>query len=146
MYKQIDRGISSLLALKRGVDELADTVKVTLGPKGRPVILETAYGASILTKDGVTVAQNILLKDPVENQGAKLVRDVTSKTNDVSGDGTTTSAVLTQAIISEGVKSISGGVNGQTIKTGIDKAAKAIVEALVKSSVFKLSEFGFAEE
>lgn len=135
MYKQIDRGISSLLALKRGVDELADTVKVTLGPKGRPVILETAYGASILTKDGVTVAQNILLKDPVENQGAKLVRDVTSKTNDVSGDGTSTSAVLTQAIISEGVKSISGGVNGQTIKTGIDKASKAIVEALVKSSV-----------
>ncbi|MFN3428138.1 MAG: chaperonin GroEL [Candidatus Thermochlorobacter sp.] len=121
-------------ALKRGVDKLADAVKVTLGPKGRNVVIEKKFGAPTVTKDGVTVAKEIELEDPLENMGAQMVREVASKTSDVAGDGTTTATVLAQAIFREGLKNVTAGANPMDLKRGIDMAVSAIVEELKKIS------------
>jgi chaperonin GroEL len=120
--------------LKKGVDTLANAVKVTLGPKGRNVILDKKYGAPAITKDGVTVAKDIELKDPIENMGAQLVKEVASKTADMAGDGTTTATVLAQAIFNAGIKNVAAGANPMDLKRGIDKAVAAIVESLKKQS------------
>jgi chaperonin GroEL len=120
--------------LKKGVDALSNAVKVTLGPKGRNVIIEKSYGAPVVTKDGVTVAKEIELKDAVENMGAQMVKEVASKTSDVAGDGTTTATVLAQAIISTGLKNVTAGANPMDLKRGIDKAVTAIVADLKKQS------------
>jgi len=118
----------------RGVDILADTVKVTLGPKGRNVVFSKSFGAPRITKDGVTVAKEIELADPFENMGAQMVREVASKTNDTAGDGTTTSTVLAQAIVREGVRALAGGMNPMGLKRGVDKAVTAVVDSLKKRS------------
>ena len=121
MAKQILFNEQARQAAKRGVDILADTVKVTLGPKGRNVILDKGFGAPTITKDGVTVAKEIELEDKFENIGAELVKEVASKTNDVSGDGTTTATILAQAIIAEGLKNVTAGSSPIGIKRGIEK-------------------------
>ena len=118
----------------RGVDTLANAVKVTLGPKGRNVIIEKSFGAPRTTKDGVTVAKEIELEDKFENMGAQMVREVASKTNDVAGDGTTTATVLAQAIVREGLKSVAAGMNPMDLKRGIDAAVKQAVEEIKKRS------------
>ena len=128
--KQISYSTESRDKLKAGVDALANAVRVTLGPKGRNVIIEKKFGAPHITKDGVTVAKEIELEDPFENMGAQLVKDVASKTNDVAGDGTTTATVLAQAIIGPGLKSITAGANPMDLKRGIDKAVHAVVAEL----------------
>src|SRR6478752_10805732 len=116
----------------RGVDILADAVKVTLGPKGRNVVLEKSYGAPRITKDGVTVAKEVELLDKFENMGAQMVREVATKTSTVAGDGTTTATVLAQAIVREGAKGVAAGLNPMDLKRGVDQAVKAIVEELQK--------------
>ncbi|HTK82739.1 MAG TPA: chaperonin GroEL [Bacteroidota bacterium] len=121
-------------ALKRGVDKLADAVKATLGPKGRNVVIDKKFGAPTVTKDGVTVAKEIELEDPIENMGAQMVREVASKTSDVAGDGTTTATVLAQAIVREGMKNVTAGANPMDLKRGIDLAVKKVVEELKKIS------------
>ncbi|MDG2062612.1 MAG: chaperonin GroEL, partial [Flavobacteriaceae bacterium] len=121
--------------IKRGVDALADAVKVTLGPKGRNVIIGKAFGAPQVTKDGVTVAKEIELEDALENMGAQMVKEVASKTNDLAGDGTTTATILAQAIVKEGLKNVAAGANPLDLKRGIDKAVKAVVETLEKQAV-----------
>src|SRR5579884_3200056 len=121
-------------ALERGVNRLADAVRLTLGPKGRNVVLEKKYGSPTITHDGVTVAKEIELTDPFENAGAQLVREVATKTNDVAGDGTTTATVLAQAIVREGMKNVAAGANPMALKRGIDKAVEAAVEALRKQA------------
>ena len=121
-------------AILRGVNALADAVKVTLGPKGRNVILDKKFGSPTITKDGVTVAKEIDLKDPMENLGARMVREVASKTSDVAGDGTTTATVLAQAIYREGIKSVTAGANPMELKQGIDKAVQAVVDEIKKLS------------
>src|ERR1051325_2187187 len=118
----------------RGVDILADAVKVTLGPKGRNVVIDKSFGAPRITKDGVTVAKEIELKDKFENMGAQMLREVASKTNDNAGDGTTTATVLAQAIVREGMKSVSAGMNPMDLKRGIDLAVEKVVEELKKIS------------
>jgi chaperonin GroEL len=118
MAKQITFNLEARNALKEGVDALANAVKVTLGPKGRNVILEKSFGAPIITKDGVTVAREIELKDREQNLGAQLVKEVASKTNDVAGDGTTTATVLAQAIITAGLKNVTAGANPMDLKRG----------------------------
>ena len=130
MAKQITYGDASRQAILRGVNSLANAVKVTLGPKGRNVILDTKFGSPTITKDGVTVAKEIELSDPLENMGAQMVREVASKTSDVAGDGTTTATVLAQAIYREGAKNVTAGANPMAIKRGIAKAVDAIVAAL----------------
>ncbi|HEY3196810.1 MAG TPA: chaperonin GroEL [Nitrospirales bacterium] len=132
--KQIVYSEHARASILRGVNQLADAVKATLGPKGRNAILDKKFGAPLITKDGVTVAKEIELKDPYENMGAQLVREVASKTSDVAGDGTTTATVLAQAIYREGVKNITAGANPMDIKRGIDKAVEAVVEELKKLS------------
>src|SRR5271154_5861071 len=132
--KQIVYNENSRQAILRGVNQLADAVKVTLGPKGRNVVLEKKFGGPTITKDGVTVAKEIELKDPLENMGAQMVREVASKTSDVAGDGTTTATILAQAIFREGVKAVTAGANPMAIKRGIDKAVDAAVEELKKLS------------
>src|SRR5437867_4791835 len=132
--KQILYSENARASILRGVNQLADAVKATLGPKGRNAILDKKFGAPLITKDGVTVAKEIELKDPYENMGAQLVREVASKTSDVAGDGTTTATVLAQAIFREGVKNITAGANPMDIKRGIDKAVEAVVEELKKLS------------
>src|SRR5213593_2977844 len=132
--KQIVYSENARAAILRGVNHLADAVKATLGPKGRNAILDKKFGAPLITKDGVTVAKEIELKDPYENMGAQLVREVASKTSDVAGDGTTTATVLAQAIYREGVKNITAGANPMDIKRGIDKAVEVGVEARKKHS------------
>jgi chaperonin GroEL len=122
-------------ALKRGVDQLADAVKVTLGPKGRNVVIDKKFGAPTITKDGVTVAKEIELTDPVENMGAQMVKEVATKTSDIAGDGTTTATVLAQAIYREGLKNVTAGANPMAIKRGIEKAVAIVVEELKKMSV-----------
>jgi chaperonin GroEL len=134
MAKQIIYQEEARQALLRGVNQLADAVKVTLGPKGRNVILEKKFGSPLITKDGVTVAKEIDIKDPVENLGAKMVREVASKTSDIAGDGTTTATVLAQAIIREGSKNVAAGANPMGLKRGIEKAVEAMVAELVKLS------------
>lgn len=121
-------------ALKRGVDQLTNAVKVTLGPKGRNVIIDKKFGAPTVTKDGVTVAKEIELEDPIENMGAQMVREVASKTSDVAGDGTTTATVLAQAIFSEGLKNVTAGANPMDLKRGIDMAVEAVTKELKKIS------------
>ena len=121
-------------ALKRGVDTLANAVKATLGPKGRNVVIDKKFGAPTVTKDGVTVAKEIELEDPIENMGAQMVREVASKTSDVAGDGTTTATVLAQAIVREGMKNVTAGANPMDLKRGIDIAVSKIVEELKKIS------------
>ena len=116
--------VQHVAVLKTGVDKLADAVKVTLGPKGRNVILEKKFGAPTVTKDGVTVAKEIELDDPVENMGAQMVREVASKTSDVAGDGTTTATVLAQAIYREGLRNVTAGANPMDLKRGIDLATE----------------------
>ncbi len=128
MAKQVIHGEDSRSAILRGVNQLADAVKVTLGPKGRNVVIDKKFGSPTITKDGVTVAKEIDLKDPLENMGAQMVREVASKTSDVAGDGTTTATVLAQAIFKEGVRTVAAGANPMALKRGIDKAVTAVVE------------------
>jgi len=125
--KQINYGEDSRQAILRGVNQLANAVKVTLGPRGRNVVLEKKFGGPTITKDGVTVAKEIELKDPLENMGAQMVREVASKTSDIAGDGTTTATILAQAIFREGVKSVAAGANPMSLKRGIEKAVEAVV-------------------
>ena len=134
MAKQIVHGEESRSAILRGVNQLADAVKITLGPKGRNVVLGKAYGSPTITKDGVTVAKEIDLKDPLENMGAQMVREVASRTSDVAGDGTTTATVLAQAIYREGVKTVAAGANPMALKRGIDKAVERATAAIKKLS------------
>ncbi len=134
MAKQITYGDESRQAVLRGVNRLADAVKVTLGPKGRNVVLDKKFGSPIITKDGVTVAKEIELKDALENMGAQMVREVASKTSDVAGDGTTTATVLAQAIYREGIKNVTAGANPMEVKRGIEKAVGAVTEELKKLS------------
>jgi chaperonin GroEL len=132
--KQIVYSENSRQAILRGVNQLADAVKVTLGPKGRNVVLEKKFGGPTITKDGVTVAKEIELKDPLENMGAQMVREVASKTSDIAGDGTTTATILAQAIFREGVKSVAAGANPMALKRGIERAVEAVVEEVKKGS------------
>ncbi|KRP28949.1 MAG: molecular chaperone GroEL [Cryomorphaceae bacterium BACL22 MAG-120619-bin32] len=134
MAKDIKFDIDARDGLKRGVDALANAVKVTLGPKGRNVIISKSFGAPTVTKDGVTVAKEIELQDPLENMGAQMVKEVASRTNDLAGDGTTTATVLAQAIVKEGLKNVAAGANPMDLKRGIDKAVEAIVADLAKQS------------
>ena len=134
MAKDIKFDIEARDGLKRGVDALANAVKVTLGPKGRNVIISKSFGAPIVTKDGVTVAKEVELADAHENMGAQMVKEVASKTNDLAGDGTTTATVLAQAIVREGLKNVAAGANPMDLKRGIDKAVKSIVNELAKQS------------
>ena len=134
MAKNIKFDIEARKSLKDGVDALANAVKVTLGPKGRNVVIDRKFGAPMVTKDGVTVAKEIELKDPIENMGAQMVKEVASKTADDAGDGTTTATVLAQALISEGMKNVSSGANPMDLKRGMDKASIAIVKHLQKMS------------
>ena len=132
MAKQIVTGENSRQAILRGVNALADAVKITLGPKGRNAVIEKKFGAPIITKDGVTVAKEIELRDPLENMGAQMVREVASKTSDVAGDGTTTATVLAQAIFREGVKTVAAGASPTALKRGIDKAVEVAVDEIKK--------------
>jgi len=134
MAKQITQGEESRAAILRGVNQLADAVKITLGPKGRNVVLDKKYGSPTITKDGVTVAKEIDLKDPTENMGAQMVREVASRTSDVAGDGTTTATVLAQAIFREGVKTVAAGANPMALKRGIDKAVERATKEIKKMS------------
>jgi chaperonin GroEL len=130
MAKQIVYGDSSRQGILRGVNSLANAVRVTLGPKGRNVILDKTFGSPTITKDGVTVAKEIALKDALENMGAQMVKEVASKTSDIAGDGTTTATVLAQAIYREGAKNVTAGANPMAVKRGIDKSVAAITVAL----------------
>ncbi len=135
MAKQMLFSEEARTAILRGVDKLADAVKITLGPKGRNVVLDKKFGAPTITKDGVTVAKEIELEEPYENMGAQMVREVASKTSDVAGDGTTTATVLAQAIYREGMKNVAAGANPMAIKRGVEKTVEAVVEELKKASV-----------
>ena len=134
MAKEIKFAQESRSALEAGVNKLADTVKVTLGPKGRNVILDKKFGAPLITNDGVTIAKEIELEDRFENMGAQLVKEVATKTNDVAGDGTTTATVLAQAIIREGLKNVTAGSNPVLLRKGIQKAVEVSVDELKKQS------------
>src|SRR5213594_84665 len=134
MAKQIVHGEDSRQAILRGVNILADAVKITLGPKGRNVVLDKKFGSPTITKDGVTVAKEIDLRNPLENMGAQMVREVASKTSDTAGDGTTTATVLAQAIYREGAKNVAAGANPMDLKRGIEKAVEALTGALKKMS------------
>src|SRR5262249_11940327 len=134
MAKDITHGEASRQAILRGVNQLADAVKITLGPKGRNVVLDKKFGSPLITKDGVTVAREIDLPDRLEHLGAQMVREIASKTSEVAGDGTTTATVLAQAIIKEGVKNVAAGANPMAIKRGIEKAVDAVVAEISKIS------------
>ncbi len=134
MAKQIVHGEDSRQAILRGVNILADAVKITLGPRGRNVVLDKKFGSPLITKDGVTVAKEIELKDAMENMGAQMVKEVASKTSDVAGDGTTTATVLAQAIFREGVKTVAAGANPMAVKRGIERAVEVAVEEIKKLS------------
>src|SRR5690349_11834729 len=133
--KKLEFNVEARAKLKRGIDQLADAVAITLGPKGRNVVIDKKFGSPTVTKDGVTVAKEIELSDPIENLGAQLLKEVATKTSDLAGDGTTTATVLAQAIFREGLKSVTAGVNPMALKRGIDKAVDAVVEELKKISV-----------
>ena len=130
MAKEIKFNEEARRSLERGVNALADAVKVTLGPKGRNVVLEKKFGAPTITNDGVTIARDIELEDPFENMGAQLVKEVATKTNDVAGDGTTTATVLAQAMVREGMRNVAAGANPMVLKKGIQKAVDVLVEEL----------------
>src|SRR6186713_2251657 len=134
MAKQVIHGEDSRAAILRGINQLADAVKITLGPKGRNVVIDKKFGSPTITKDGVTVAKEIELKDSMENMGAQMVREVASKTSDIAGDGTTTATILAQCIFREGVKSVAAGANPMALKRGIEKAVEAVVEEVKKFS------------
>ena len=134
MAKIICYGEEARKALEKGVDQLADTVKITLGPKGRNVVLDKKFGAPLITNDGVTIAKEIELEDPFENMGAQLVKEVSTKTNDVAGDGTTSATLLAQAIVKEGLKNLAAGANPMIMKKGIAKATTAAIEEIKKNS------------
>ena len=146
MAKNITYNVEAREALKRGVDQLADAVKVTLGPKGRNVVIDAKYGAPHITKDGVTVAKEIVLKDAAENVGAQLVKEVASKTGDQAGDGTTTATVLAQAIVGVGLKNVTAGANPLDLKRGIDKAVAAVVAEIKKNAVVVGNDFDKIEQ
>ena len=130
MAKQIIYGEEARKAIERGVNQLANTVKITLGPKGRNVVLDKKFGAPLITNDGVTIAKEIELEDAFENMGAQLIKEVSTKTNDVAGDGTTTATVLAQSMISEGLKNLAAGANPMVMRKGIQKATQAAVEGI----------------
>ena len=130
MAKDIKHGAEARKALEAGVNKLADTVKVTLGPRGRNVVLGRSFGSPLITNDGVTIAKEIELEDQFENMGASLVREVATKTNDIAGDGTTTATILAQSIIKEGLKNVTAGANPMVLKRGIEKAVEEVVEGL----------------
>ena len=130
MAKEIKYGIEARTALESGVNQLADIVKMTLGPKGRNVVLDKKYGTPLITNDGVTIAKEIELPDSFENMGAQIVKEVATKTNDVAGDGTTTATVLAQAMIAEGLKNIAAGANPIILRNGMHKATDVAVEAI----------------
>ncbi len=134
MAKQLLFDEAARHALKNGVDALAEAVRITLGPKGRNVILEKKFGAPTITNDGVTIAKDIELEDPFENIGAQLAREVAAKTNDIAGDGTTSATVLAQSIVQEGLRNVTAGANPMAIKRGIEKACEAAVEAIKGSA------------
>ncbi|MBP3441340.1 MAG: chaperonin GroEL, partial [Clostridia bacterium] len=134
MAKQIIYGEEARKALQNGIDKLADTVKITLGPKGRNVVLDKKYGAPLITNDGVTIAKDVELEDPFENMGAQLVKEVATKTNDVAGDGTTTATLLAQALVREGMKNVAAGANPMVVKKGIKVAVDATVDAVKGNS------------
>jgi len=134
MAKQIKFDEQARRQLKKGVDKLANTVKVTLGPKGRNVVLDKGFGSPEITNDGVTIAKEIELENKFENIGASLAREAAEKTNDLAGDGTTTATILTQAIVTEGLKNVTAGANPLSIKKGIEKGVKAVIESLKKMS------------
>ena len=134
MAKEIKYGAEARAALESGVNQLANTVRVTLGPKGRNVVLDKSYGAPLITNDGVTIAKEIELEDAFENMGAQLVKEVATKTNDVAGDGTTTATVLAQAMINEGIKNLAAGANPIILRKGMKKATDAAVAAIAKAS------------
>ena len=134
MAKQIVYGEESRRMIMKGVNQLANAVRVTLGPKGRNVVLDKKFGSPTITKDGVTVAKEIELKDPLENMGAQMVREVASKTSDIAGDGTTTATVLAQAIYREGAKNVVAGANPMEIKRGIERAVAAVIDEMEKMS------------
>ena len=134
MAKQILFGEEARRALQSGIDQLADTVKITLGPKGRNVVLDKKFGAPLITNDGVTIAKEIDLEDPFENMGAQLVKEVATKTNDVAGDGTTTATLLAQALVREGAKNVTAGANPMIVRKGIQKAVDTAVAELLKNA------------
>ena len=134
MAKQIIYGEEARKALLGGINKLADTVKITLGPKGRNVVLDKKFGAPLITNDGVTIAKEVELEDPFENMGAQLVKEVATKTNDVAGDGTTTATLLAQALIREGMKNVTAGANPMVLRKGIQKATETAVEAIKKNA------------
>ncbi|MBQ9197492.1 MAG: chaperonin GroEL, partial [Clostridia bacterium] len=134
MAKQIKFGEDARRALEKGLNTLADTVKITLGPKGRNVVLDKKYGAPLITNDGVTIAKEIELEDPFENMGAQLIKEVATKTNDVAGDGTTTATLLAQAIVREGMKNLAAGANPMVLRRGIEAATNEAVSALTELS------------
>ena len=129
MAKQIIYGEEARKALERGINQLADTVKITLGPKGRNVVLDKKFGAPLITNDGVSIAKEIELEDPFENMGAQLVKEVATKTNDVAGDGTTTATLLAQALVREGLKNIAAGANPMIVRKGIASAVAVAVRS-----------------
>ena len=134
MAKQIAYGEEARKALQAGIDQLADTVKITLGPKGRNVVLDKKYGAPLITNDGVTIAKDIELEDAFQNMGAQLVKEVATKTNDAAGDGTTTATLLAQALVREGMKNVTAGANPMIVKKGMQKAVDAAVASIVEHS------------
>ena len=134
MAKEIIFGIEARKSLQNGVDKLADAVKVTLGPKGRNVVLDKKYGAPLITNDGVTIAKEIELSDPFENMGAQLVKEVSIKTNDAAGDGTTTATVLAQAMINEGMKNVAAGANPMVVKRGMKLAVDTATKTVISNS------------
>ncbi|MBR1985685.1 MAG: chaperonin GroEL, partial [Mogibacterium sp.] len=134
MAKELYYGEDSRRSLLAGVDKLADTVKITLGPKGRNVLIERSYGSPLITNDGVTIAREIELENQVENMGAQLVKEVATKTNDVAGDGTTTATLLAQSIIREGFKNVTAGANPMIVRKGIQKAVNVAVDELLKKA------------
>ena len=136
MAKIIKRGDEARKALEAGVNQLADTVKVTLGPKGRNVVLGKKFGSPLITNDGVTIAKDVELEDAFENMGAQLVREVATKTNDIAGDGTTTATLLAQAIVHEGLKNVSAGANPMVMRKGMEKAVKTAVDTIKANSSY----------
>ena len=141
MAKQIVYGEEARKALLSGIDQLANTVKVTLGPKGRNVVLGKKFGAPLITNDGVTIAKDVELEDAFENMGAQLVREVATKTNDIAGDGTTTATLLAQAIVHEGLKNVSAGANPMVMRKGMEKAVETAIETIkANSEVIKGSD------
>ncbi len=134
MAKEIKYGIDARKALEAGVNQLADTVRVTIGPKGRNVVLDKSFGIPLITNDGVTIAKEIELEDAFENMGAQIVKEVATKTNDVAGDGTTTATVLAQAMVNEGMKNLAAGANPIILRKGMKKATDAAVEAIAEMS------------